>query len=90
MKKYKYIFIQQDKGEEFNKKPVYRIYNNRTKTQIGILSYYKPWKEYVFSSQPDCVFNNTCMRDVLDFIEVQIPKLLTPVPRADMFDHGAY
>jgi hypothetical protein len=67
-KKYKYITIKQVDGELFDKKPVYRIFNNRTKSQLGILSYYKPWKEYVFSSKEDCVFNNTCLLDVLDFM----------------------
>ena len=74
MKKYKFITIEQRDGEVFEKHPVYRIYNNRSKGQIGILSFYKPWKEYVFSSKEDCVFNNTGMRDVRDFIENIIPK----------------
>lgn len=74
-KKYKYITIRQVGGEVFEKKPVYRIFNNRNaSSQLGIISYYTPWKEYVFSSQPDCVFNNSCLRDVLDFIENVIPK----------------
>ena len=78
MKKYKYIIIQQDGAETFNGKPVYRIYNNRSKDQLGILSWYKPWKEYVFSSKEECVFNNSCLKDVLDFIENVIPSLNKP------------
>lgn len=74
MKKYKFITIQQFDGELFAGKPVYRIINNRSKGQIGIISFYKPWKEYVFSSQPECVFNNSCLRDVLDFIENHAAK----------------
>lgn len=69
MKKYKYINIRQVDNEVFEGKPVYRIFNNRTKAQLGIISWYKPWKEYVFSSQPECVFNNTCLHDLLNFIE---------------------
>lgn len=69
MKKYKYITIEQKEGEMFEKHPVYRIFNNRNKGQIGILSFYKPWKQYVFSSKTDCVFNNACLKDVLDFME---------------------
>lgn len=72
MKKYKYINIKQVNSEVFEGKPVYRIFNNRTGDQLGIISYYKPWKEYVFSSKEDCVFNNTCLRDVLDFMEKEI------------------
>lgn len=76
MKKYRFITIKQVDGEVFAKKPVYRIFNNRnTNSQLGIISYYTPWKEYVFSSQPECVFNNSCLRDVLDFVENEITKI---------------
>lgn len=78
MKKYKYISIIQVADEVFGNKPVYRIYANRGGAQIGILSFYKPWKEYVFSSKDDCVFNNGCLKDVLDFIENVIPSLSKP------------
>jgi len=69
MKKYKFINIRQVNNEIFERHPVYRIFNNKTETQLGILSYYKPWKQYVFSSQPECVFNDSCLKDVLNFIE---------------------
>ena len=72
MKKYKYIFIEQKNGEMFEGRPVYRIYNNRSKNQLGFISFYKQWKEYVFSSSDECVFNNSCLRDVLDFMDNQI------------------
>ena len=74
MEKYKFITIKQVDGELFEKNPVYRIFNNKGITQLGILSFYKPWKQYVFSSQPDCVFNNSCLRDVLDFMENKVKK----------------
>jgi hypothetical protein len=72
--KYKYITIRQDYGEVFDGKAVFRIYNNKSGSQLGILSYYKPWRQYVFSSQPECVFNNSCLKDVIDFIENIIPR----------------
>ena len=75
MKKYRYITIRQVDNEVFEGKPVYRIFNNRSGAQLGIISWYKPWKEYVFSSNRECVFNNTCLRDVLDFIEQDFDML---------------
>lgn len=75
MKKYKFITIKQIDEEVFEKHPVYRILNNRIGTQLGIINFYKPWKEYVFSSQPECVFNNGCLRDVLDFIDNHTQKI---------------
>ncbi len=71
-KKYRFITIKQVDDEIFEAKPVYRIFNNKGSEQLAILSWYKPWKQYVFSSKDDCVFNNSCLRDVLDFME-QIP-----------------
>lgn len=72
MKKYKYIHIKQVEEETFNNKPVYRVFNNKTGDQLAIISYYKPWKEYVFTSKEHCVFNNGCLRDIIDFIENEI------------------
>jgi len=70
--KYKYITIKQINSEIFESKPVFRIFNNKSNSQLGILSYYKPWKQYVFSSQPNCVFNNSCLNDIIDFFENKI------------------
>ena len=67
-KAYKFIQIRQDGAETFDGMPVYRIYNNKSGVQLGILSFYRPWRQYVFSSQPECVFNDACLRDVLDFM----------------------
>jgi hypothetical protein len=75
MKKYKFITIRQERDEAFCGMPVYRVFANRKGGQLAIISYYVPWKEYVFSSHEDCVFNNSCLRDVLDFIENVIPSL---------------
>lgn len=78
MKKYEFVTIENiyagRKREKFEDHLVYRIYNNKSRTQIGLLSWYKPWKQYVFSSQPEHVFDNFCLRDVIDFIENEIPK----------------
>jgi len=70
--KYKHIYIKQVDNELFNGKPVYRIFNNKSTIQLAILSYYKPWKKYVFSSQDDSVFDNNCLKDIVDFLENQI------------------
>lgn len=72
--KYKYITIEHVNGEVFNGKPVYRIFNNKSRDHLGVISYYKPWKQFVFSSREECVFNNSCLKDVLDFMENRITK----------------
>ena len=68
MKKYKYITIKNVEQEKFEGRLVYRIYNNKNGSQLAILSYYKPWKQYVFSSREECVLNDSCLKDVLEFM----------------------
>ena len=72
MKKYKFINIKQIDNEMFENHQVYRVFNNKSGDQLAILSYYKPWKQYVFSSKDGCIFNTSCLKDVLDFIENEI------------------
>ena len=67
--RYRYITIEQRNGEIFEGKPVYRIFNNKSGDQIGMISFYKAWNQYVHSSSEGCVFNESCLRDVIDFIK---------------------
>lgn len=69
----KFINIKQVNGELFENQPVYRIFNNKSGGQLGIISYYKPWKRYVFSSREECVFDIGCLKYIVGFIdEIQI------------------
>ncbi len=65
---YKYITIKNN--GEFNNKPRYEIVNNKSQKILGILFYYKEWKQYVFTQFEDSiVFNNSCLKDIVNFIE---------------------
>lgn len=68
-KKYKFITIKRINDELFERQPVYRVFNKKSKEQLGIISYYKPWKKYVFSSKEFVVFDVDCLKCVIDFIE---------------------
>ena len=69
-KKYKYITIKEN--GEFNGKPKYSILNNRRNIELGMLFWYKEWKQYVFTqSQENMIFNNSCLLDIVDFIDTQ-------------------
>lgn len=74
MKKYKFINIVQRNDEEFEDKPVYRVFNNKELDQIAIISYYRPWGKYVFTSKEGIVFDVLCLTDILDFMKNEIPK----------------
>jgi len=66
--KYRFITIEQRDKELFECKPLYRVFNNKSGDQLAVLSWYKPWKCYVFSSHEGCLFDESCLRDVLDFL----------------------
>jgi len=68
MKKYKFITIQQHENETFRNKSIYRISSNKNGDELGLLFWHSPWKQYVFSSHKKCVFNDSCLRDILDFM----------------------
>jgi len=42
--------------------------NKRSKTTLGFWDYYAPWKQYVIEFLEDCVFNTTCLKDIVDFL----------------------
>jgi hypothetical protein len=81
--RYKFITIEQRGAEVFEGKPVWRVFNNKSRVQLAIISWYRPWKQWVFSSQPECVFNNSCLRDVLDFIENYAEAPRSPQEKED-------
>jgi len=62
--KYKYIYF--DESDLFGRRWI--IKNNKTKNILGYLEFYKPWKQWVFSANENAVFNDQCLRDILDFM----------------------
>ena len=44
-------------------------HNNRDKHVLGIIEFYKPWKQHIIDFRGDNVFNNQCLRDIADFLE---------------------
>ncbi len=73
MKKYKFITIKQY-AKGLPSKPAFRIYNNKGGDVLGEIGYYKPWKQYVVNFEVLAVFNNSCLKDILDFMEHEIGK----------------
>lgn len=74
MKKYKFITIQQENGVLFEDKPIYCIIDNKSGEELGMLFYHKPGKQYFFEGYLNCMFNDSCLRDILDFMENVINK----------------
>lgn len=81
--KYKFITIRQaEQFEEgkaipamYDNKPLYHIVNNKNAGFLGWITYYKPWRQYVFTGTERAVFNNACLKDIIDFLENHAGKI---------------
>ena len=43
--------------------------NNKTDDVLGTLTYYSPWKRWVFEGEQDCLFDESCLADIIHFIK---------------------
>lgn len=68
MKEYKFI--------DFEHAPqgTYSIRNRKDSANLGTLFYYGLWRKFVLKSNDSVIWSVDCLRDVIDFIENEIPK----------------
>lgn len=63
--KYKYISFEQTIMGGF-----WNCTNNKSATVLGVVSYYKPWKQYVFNAEnASDIFSQDCLEDIIDFMK---------------------
>lgn len=53
------------KTEEWN------IVNNSSRTKIGSIVWYGPWRQYIFEPSEDTVWNSGCLREIQEFLVVR-------------------
>lgn len=53
---------------ETGKTSRWSIHNHRTDAFLGEVKWYSAWRNYCFFTRDGCIFNDGCMRDILDFI----------------------
>jgi hypothetical protein len=52
------------------KTSVYEVYSNYD-DHLGTIKWYSPWRKYVFAPSTDTLYEETCMREISQFIEDQ-------------------
>jgi len=62
-RRYEHIHFEDDGGK------VYYCKNNQSKGIVGVVSYYPSWKRYVFEGREFCVFDISCLADIIDFMK---------------------
>lgn len=64
--KYLNAYIEEIEGR---KTPIYYIYSKLDETVLlAEIKWYAPWRKYCFFPEDDIVFDNKCLKEILDFI----------------------
>lgn len=50
------------------KNRIYTMKNNRTGDCLGSVAWYGPWRRFVASFEDGATFDETCLADVIDFL----------------------
>ncbi len=65
---YKHIFFEQDE-EICCGKPTFNCVSNKDGDILGVVHFYRPWKKVVFEGWPEAVFDTSCLKDIINFME---------------------
>lgn len=68
--KTQYHFIHFEEGQSLlpQHERQYLCKNNKSKSTLGIVSYYPLWEMWCFSPSSGCIFSVSCMNDIIHFI----------------------
>ena len=67
--KTKFEYVHFDLIEEKLKTKVYSCSNNRSKTELGTVKWYPPWRQYCYFPTIQAVYSKGCLNDIEMFIE---------------------
>lgn len=46
------------------------VTNNASGGLLGQIKWYAPWRQYCFFPADDCVFNHSCLTEIVQFIQI--------------------
>lgn len=49
----------------------WKVFSRDKRDYLGDVKWFGHWRGYAFFPHPDCVFEQTCLREIADFIEVR-------------------
>jgi hypothetical protein len=64
---YEYISVAWAGSSKSGKTQVYNVTNNRSGDLLGRISWYGPWRQYVFMPEPS-LYSHGCLEDLADFL----------------------
>ena len=54
---------------DYEDKPCYNCKNSKQKSMLGQVFYYDQWNRYLFEGNAGCVFDTSCLADIIDFMK---------------------
>ena len=51
------------------KTPIYEIKNKATLDSLGVIYFYPAWRKYVFESNPQIIYDTSCLTDIINFLQ---------------------
>lgn len=67
--KYMYFELRErEKGERKRKTQVWDVINKASEEPLGRISWYGPWRQYVFMPEPLTTFNDGCLNSISGFL----------------------
>lgn len=64
-----YITIKWGWSTPTGKTSIYVVTNNRTESELGLIRWHGPWRQYVFVPRDGTIYSSGCLRDIDSFIE---------------------
>lgn len=62
-------YLEFHKSGWTGKTDIYEILSKKSGDILGRIKWYGPWRQYCFFPTAQTVFNNGCMKDIIDFID---------------------
>lgn len=66
--KYKNIYFEKHSDGEGKGFEFYECRNNKTTSILGWILYHTPWRKYVFEGVKGCIFDTSCLADIIHFM----------------------
>lgn len=71
---YEYIAIVSN-NDTWQGKPIFEILNKNSSEPLGRIFYYPSWGRFVVQYNPDAIFDASCIKDIVDFLDNEIAKI---------------
>ena len=65
----KYIDFRLHGISPSGKTKTWKVQNRETLEILGTIEWFGRWRKYTFAPKPDMVFEETCLRDISEFIQ---------------------